>query len=356
MGADSVRPVVTATDIARQLGLSRTTVSMVLRGEARKRQISQQTRDRILAAAKELNYAPNLWARNLRRQSSGMVGVIFVNFSLDWAQQVVSGMTCVLEAAGYSPFVAIHDWQRKRARRELLSCLQRRDDAVIMQPVPSLTDLYMGVRQAGVPLVFLGDRPGDMPDASFVAWDSAPDTRLAVEHLIRTGRRRIAYLGYKYPMPINENRFEMFALVLQEAGLPLNRDWVTVSPIESDLDRIADRALSKMFNDGQNHPDAIFAQNDGLAIPLLSALRSRGVRVPDDVAVVGMGDYPITSHEGISLSTTREPLPEMGREAALAVIELIRDPAQAPIQRLVPGGELRIRRTTSSAGPSRLEG
>ncbi len=339
------RSPVTAADIAREVGLSRTTVSMVLRGEAEMRNISPKTAQRVLETARRLNYVPNEWARNFRRQRSGMIGVVFINFRCDWAQLVIHGMSGVFGAKDYTPFVAIHDFDRERARRELLSCLRRRDEGVIIQPVPGLTDLYERIQEVGIPLIFLGDQPADMEEANVVAWDSVPDARLAVEHLIEVGRRRIAFLGYDYSMPINQGRFEEYLKILEERDLPRKDHWISIPPIEWPEERIINVSLDRFF-DGQDPPDAIFALNDGLAVPLLDLLERRGIRVPEDVAVVGMGDTPLAGHTSIGLSTVVEPLEEMGREAAELMMNLIENPDQAPVRRLIPGGELKVRRST----------
>lgn len=340
------RPVTTA-DIAEQLGLSQSTVSIVLRGEAKKRRISSETAERVLATARKLNYSANLWARNLRQQRSSMIGVILVSLRWDWAQIAVQGMTEVLHPRGYMPFVAIHNFDDKRCRRELESCLKRRDAGIIMQPMPGMAELYERIDGAGIPLVFLGDVPGDAEQANYVAWDSTEGARRAVEHLIDTGRRRIGFFGFDYPMPLNRARYETYLDVLKQAGLMPQEHWVARAPLSWALDLIPDWCVSRMFDPQREPPDAIFALNDGLALPLLHALKVRGIRVPEDVAVVGMGDCPMAGHLSVGLSTIVEPVAEMGRQIARVVTELVDSPSGAAIQQLVPGGELKVRGTTA---------
>lgn len=279
-----------------------------------------------------------------------MVSILFVNFCWDWAQCVVKGMAEVFVDTNYTPFVAIHDWDLARARRELTSCIQRHDEGVIMQPLQGLTDLYEKLTDVGIPLVFLGDYPADMPRSSFVAWDSKPDVLLALRHLVDIGRRRIAYLGYDYPMPINRERLATFSAFVEEAGLPKEANWTAISPFEWSPDQIMNWSVDRLFGPGQPRPEAILVQNDGLAVPLLDKLARSGIRVPEEVVVVGMGDYPITAHADINLTTTVEPLQAMGVEAAKAIVGLIAQPESAPIQKLVPGGLLRVRRTTAVPG------
>ncbi|HOA73592.1 MAG TPA: LacI family DNA-binding transcriptional regulator [Phycisphaerae bacterium] len=337
---------VTTVELAARLGISPSTVSIVLRGQSERRKISARTVERVLQAARELNYVPNQWARNLRRQKSGMIGVILASFRWDWAQELTTGMAEVFESTGYTPFVAVHAYQPERARRELLSCLQRRDEAIIMVPLPGLDDAYERARAMGIPIVFVADRPSTLADAHFVAWDSPADIKLAVEHLVQIGRRRIGFVGFDYPMPLNAARYRAYRSVLQRAGLPIDPRWVARGSMLLSPEEIIEKSIAQLFQPGQPHPDAIVVQHDGLATLLLDAIRTHGIRVPDDVALIGMGDYPITRFAGVSLSTVKEPIAEIGREAAKAALDLLSHPTQPPIQRLLPCGELKIRHTT----------
>lgn len=347
MNSSKGKTAVTALDVARSVGVSRSTVSMVLRGQAEKRKISPETAERVLAAAKKLKYVPNQLAVNLRRRKSGMIGVVLINFRWDWAQLIVQGMTGAFYSRDYTPFVAIHEFDQDRARRELLSCISRRDEGVITQPLPGLDDVYKRIKQHGIPLVFLGDYPKHQSDASYVAWDSTSDARLAIRHLIETGRKRIGFFGFDYPMPFNEARYDTYLQTLEDAGLPRHEHWVARPPISWALrEHATDWAIQRMFDSAGEKPDAIFVLNDGLAVPLLHLLEVRGIRVPDDVAVIGMGDFPICSHAGIGLSTVKEPVEQMGQEAARIMMGLIDNPDVDPVQCVISCGELKERRTT----------
>jgi DNA-binding LacI/PurR family transcriptional regulator len=339
---------VTSTELAGKLGLSRATVSIVLRGDAERRKIPAKTVERVMRAAERYNYVPNQIAQRLRKQRSGVVSVIVVNFRMDWAEAVMDGVLEVLEAKGLTPFVATHRNDPQRQERELLAALSRRDDGVICQPIAGHTAIYERLRKAGIPVVFLGDYPADMPHVSRVAWDSGEAARVAVQHLIDTGRRRIAYLGMHYPLHMHIARFAAYEDAIRDAGLPLNPRWVVHASAQGTLDDTLDPALARFFAPGAEHPDAIFVINDGLALPMLERLAAAGIRVPQDVAVIGMGDVPMARHVGIGLSTVVEPVREMGVEAAQAMAALIGNPALAPIERIIVSNTLRARRTTGA--------
>jgi len=188
--------------------------------------------------------------------------------------------------------------------------------------------------------------PEELPEISSVVWDAGVAARVAVEHLVETGRERIGFVGADYPMRMHRARHKAYLDVVREAGLSFREEWVSITRIDCMVDQIIGDALERMFAPGREAPDAIFAINDGLALPLLEALDARGIRVPEDVAVIGLGDLSMTRHSGISLSTVREPCEEMGRQAAEVLVDLIADPGKAPIHRVIPGHVLRIRRST----------
>ena len=337
---------VTAEELAQRLGLSRATVSIVLRGDAARRKISANTTQRVLDAAKKFNYVPNQAARMLRRQRTDVIGVIFPNFRLDWAERVMEGMLDVLRDTRYSPFVATHRFSTQLFRKEVLAALQRRDDALICYPLPGMNDLYRQIHSLGIPLVFLGDRPSDVDDESWVIWDAGAAAATAVQHLVEQKRKRIGFLGLDYPMKMSEARFEAYRRVLKSADLPINPKWVFKPASTSTLEQIVEPGLAQMFDGSGPHPDALFVLNDGIALPMLESLQRRGIRVPEDVAVISMGDLPLTGHRAIGLSTMREPVEDLGRGAAEVALKLIADPKIGPVQRILSCEELHGRRTT----------
>ena len=342
----AMRGPVTAEKLAKKLGLSRATVSIVLRGDAVRRKISDQTTQRVLEAAREHNYVPNQAARMLRRQRTDIVGVILPDFRLDWAERVVDGMLQVFDDSPCSPFVAIHRFKPERFRKEALAAVQRRDDALICYPVPGMNDVYEQVAAMGIPLVFIFDRPADFEHASWVIWDAASAARNAVRHLVQQGYRRIGFLGMDFPMKMSQARYEAYREVLTEAKLPLNPKWVSMPPSTNRLRDIVESGLDAIFAGAGPHPDALFVLNDGTALPALDSLRRRGIRVPQDVAVVSMGDVPLSKHSAIGLSTMHEPLVEMGRGAAEVALKLIAKPGRPPIHRTIACDELHARQTT----------
>lgn len=344
--SDVVKGPATAQSIADHVGVSASTVSIVLRGDAERRKISKATTERVLDAARKFNYVPNHLARNLRRQRSNSIGVLTGNLEWGWADRVMQAMEDVLEPAGYRTFVARHRFDPDRACEELLSCMSRRDLGIVFQPLPTERPVYDQVLRARIPLVFLSDYPNDAHDVSFVGWDSGPAARRVVEHLVEIGRRRIAFLGPAYPMAMNERRYSAYLEVLREADLPIEPRWAEQAPLNWSATEIVERTLDRLFNTDQEWPDAIFALNDGLALPALASLERRGIRVPEDVALAGLGDLPVSGYRGVGLTTVCEPLAEIGQGVASVLLAHLVDPNRGPLRRLIPSNKLIARRTT----------
>ena len=174
---------ISGLQLAKKLGLSHATVSFVLNGIGEKRKISKETIDRVLAAAKRYNYAPNRFARSLKSQRSGMISVILPNFKMDWAEHVTTGMRKVFDHSELIPFVSTHSFQEDRNRRELLSFLERRDDGLITMPTMGCVELYREIAKTPLPVVFLGDEiPELTPLISSVMWDPRDAIRAAIAH------------------------------------------------------------------------------------------------------------------------------------------------------------------------------
>jgi LacI family transcriptional regulator len=178
-------------------------------------------------------------------------------------------------------------------------------------------------------------------------WNSEVAAEAAVQHLIEIGRRRIAFLGVDYPGLGTLHRFKAYCRVLRENGLALHNDWIARPTASLAPEDIARLALDQFFSKKQPVPDAIFALNDGLALPALGQLEAKGFSVPGDVAIIGMGNLPLSAHPAIGLSTLREPVEEMGQAAASLLLEMITGKAATPVRRALSSCEVFARRTTA---------
>ncbi len=336
--------------LAKKLGVSATTVSFVMNGLAEKMHISKETAERVRAGARTHNYIANPFARSLIKRRSGVISVVLGNFKMDYAEAVMQGLQQVLDGTDRVPYVATHSFDVERNRRELLSSLGRRDEGIIAFPLPEAGDIYARIMEVGVPLVLFGEVMPGLEGISSVIWDAEAATQAAVQHLVSIGRKRIAFFGTDYPGIGNLHRFKAYRDVLTGERLALQRRWVATPPPTLEVEEMVRIALEQFFPAGEREvPDAVFAINDGLALPLLEGLSERGIRVPEDVAVIGLQDLPLSRHSAISLSTVREPVREMGEAAARMLLDLIEGNAKAPVRHTISSAEVIVRNTTGGA-------
>ena len=342
------RPI-TSIELAKKLRLSTTTVSFVLNGLAEEKKIAAKTAQRVRQAAEKYNYIPNPFARSLHKKRSGVVGVIMGDFKLDFVEEAMTGMRRVFDVTGHVPFVATHSFDKERNRKELLSSLARRDEGIVAFPFSGGEEVYQRIVRSGVPLVLFSEVLPGLEEISSAVWDSEAAVRAAMQHLVAIGRKRIAFVGTDYSGIGNRNRFKAYSQVVRDHDLPVRKEWVAMLSKKLDSGLIARSAVDQFFPAAKAEwPDAIFAINDALALPVLQELEHRGIRVPDDVAVMGLQDLSISKHPAIGLSTVREPVRKMGETAARILIDLIEGRKKPPVRIRIPSCEVLIRRTTSA--------
>jgi len=347
---------ITIEDIARRLNVSKATVSYVLSGKARRVGVSEEMTRRVREAAKELKYVPNHWAKALSSQRTGMISVIFDTLLMGWSQRVMDGIEEVLIDANYTAAIYAHTIASSRnnhllksEERKVLSILERRDEGVICQIVDQFKPQYKKLITAGVPMVFLNeieDMAG-LETVDRVGWDSGQAAEVAVKHLIDCGYKRIGYFGLQLAVKSCHERYAAYLSVMQQAGLAVNPQWIINQKPISPLPPYTDLAtqFKEMILGDSPKPDAIFVMNDYLAIHLLGIMRECGLKTPDDIALVGMGELDVTSVAG--LTTMREPLYEIGRQAAKILLNRIQNPSAEPVFEHITCNELIIRNSTA---------
>jgi len=326
--------------LAAHLGLSKTTVSFVLNDTPQARQLSPETRRRVLAAAKELNYRPSYYARNLRKGSSESVGVIVPEMSEGYFTLVMGGAEEYLIEQRYLYFTTCHYW-RPELMKEYPRMLQDRG-------VEGFLVLNTNVEfETHLPTVAVsGHKTG--PQVTNVTLDHALSAQLAIRHLHELGHRRIAFMkGQQFSVDsifrwngILDAAKEFGIKVLPELTIELQANsW---SP-ELGYDPV------KLFLARKRDFTAIFCFNDTAAIGAIRALGEAGLRVPEDVSVIGFDDILSAAYQRPSLTTIRQPLRAMGTIAARTLLEKIAHPEEHFPEEIVMGPELVVRESSGRA-------
>jgi LacI family transcriptional regulator, galactose operon repressor len=310
---------VTSQDVAVRAGVSRTTVSFVL-NDVKEANISEETRQRVLTAAEELEYVPDAAAQALASGRTRTFGMVFRTYSHSTADlahmQILQGL---MEVANQSGVRLLVDIVNERATADIYVNLSRnkRIDGLILSD-PSVDDRAIyDLLNDGFPVVLLGRLPGI--NVSSVEFNNREGARVAVEHLLGQGHSQIGFVGYA-PLPFTgvSERLRGYQDALAAAGIAFDETLV----------RYGDRnpgtgfATTTSLLEVSELPTAIFVSSDVLAFAALAAIRQRGLRIPDDIAVIGFDDHPLAQFASPPLTTVRLPFDEMGRQAGKMLLDL----------------------------------
>lgn len=323
----------TIDDVAQRAKVSISTVSRVLNNRDR---VHPETRERILRAMRELRYQPSAMARGLANQRTHTLGFVIPTISDPFFMEIVRGVEDAASSAGYSLLVASQAQTTEHSRySQLLN--QRRVDGVILVAIEVQRYDIEGVLQSGIPVALIQQEIGPgIP--TFVA-DNYGGACQVTEHLLHCGHRRIAYISGSNHTPDNGERLRGVRDTLATHGLrlPANRiasgNYLRGSGYE---------AMTRLLEQTEL-PDAVFAANDQMAGDALIALQERGLRVPDDIAVVGFDDVPLASYVTPPLTTVRQPAYELGLRAAEFVLGALEQPMD--IERVVLPTHLVVRKS-----------
>lgn len=301
---------VTIDEVARRARVSISTVSRVLNGLDR---VHPQTRERVLAAIEELNYQPSAYARGLARQRSQTLGFVIPNISDPFFLEVVRGVEDAATPAGYGLLVASQP-EAAGNRRYMTLFSERRVDGLVLAAVDvRRADVEQMLRRR-IPVALIQQDIGNGFPTFRV--DNYGAARALAEHLLGHGRRKIAYIAGSDHTPDNAERLRGLRDTLAGAGLPLPAERIA----RGDYLRGSGHSAMLALLDRAEPPDAVFAANDQMASDALIAIRERGLRVPEDIALVGFDDVPLASYVDPALTTARQPIYELGRQAANAVL------------------------------------
>jgi LacI family transcriptional regulator len=302
-------------DVASLAGVSVGTVSNVLNAPDR---VSGPTRERVRAAIDQLGWTRNESARQLRAGQSQTIGIVVMDIGNPYFADVCLGAEDTLYAEGYSVYIGNSDQQEGREELLLRHFEQYRVRGVILAPIGD-DECARGLRRRGIPVVMI-DRSHDN-DFCQIGLDDIAGGRLAVSHLLQLGHRRLAIVGGPSALAQVRDRRVGAATALRQAAadatlLSISTPTLTAAPGVAVAGQIAAMAPHE-------RPTAVFACNDLLAIGLLQGFVAAGLRVPEDLALIGYDDIAFAAAAAVPLSSVRQPRREIGaRAAALLLAEM----------------------------------
>ncbi len=335
----------TIKHVAELAGVHPSTVSRVFSGKAK---ISDSTRQRVADAAAQLNFHPNAIARSLTTRRAQTLGMVIPytqeEFFVDpFFPQVLRGLSDVACRQGFRLMLAGVDEPANEPQGALGLIRSHQVDGMIVQATRVGVDTTDVLLEEHLPFVLLGRPVEDTPGISWVEVDARQATLEAIQHLVRLGHRRIAFIGGHPNMVVTLDRLQGYHQALDEAGLVYDEHLVAYGGFSQPGGGEAVRRFLKLKDE---RPTGIFCGNDLMAVGAIQALQEAGLQVPRDCSVVGSNDSPIAALASPRLTSSRAPYYELAREAARALIGQLGEAAAEPVKKLLPC-ELIVRDSTA---------
>lgn len=308
---------VTIKDIAQELNIAPSTVSRALKDH---KNISAITKQKVKALAAKWNYHPNVMATGLKSNTSNVIGVVIPEIIHHFFSTVLSGIEDTAYNAGYRVIFTQSSENYEREVRNIQTLLSNRVDGVLISVSKHTTDFshIQSVKDSGVPVVMF-DRITKEVEADYIVVNDFFAAKNAVNHLIKTGCKHIAFFGALANLLITQNRKNGYKDALRDAKIPINEDLI----FEADSYEDAYSTVFRIVN--SNKPlDAIFAVNDSAAIGALTALKELGKEVPKDVSIIGFTDSMISRVCEPPLTTISQNGYKIGQEATKTLLERIK--------------------------------
>jgi LacI family transcriptional regulator len=312
------RMTIRMKDIARDLGLSVVTVSKVLRDHP---DIGEETRKRVLQRVKELDYEPNILARSLVTGRSFLIGLIVPGLIHPFFAEVARALSKTIVGKGYSLIVSSSEEDPELEAREIRHLLARRLDALVIASSGADTQLFRRMRSQSQPFVLI-DRAFDDLEADFVGIDDVAAGRIATTHLIEMGRRNIAHISGR-ENSTGIRRKEGYLEALRAHKLPIRENYILSRDyVDTDSQRQGSEAMRQLLQ-RTPRPDAIFCHNDPIAIGAMSVILDAGLRIPEDIAIVGCGNLNYNEWLRVPLTSIDQRSHLIGERAGKILLAMI---------------------------------
>jgi len=330
-------PELTLEDIAKLVGVHRSTVSRVVNGAAN---VSPEVRKRVLKAIRDTGYHPNAAARSLATQRSWMIGLVLPHsvssfFADPYFPQLTQGIAFGCNSHDYT--LSLFLVSSKEDEAKITPRISRRGmlDGLLIQTGQPGDSLYQVLTKSSIPSVVLG-RPAQPEGITFIDVDNVQAAFNATRHLIDLGYKRIGTITGSHDSTVTADRLEGFHKSMQAAGLSVDPGLVA----EGTFSEISGyNAMQKLI---EHRPEAIFAESDSMAVGAMRAAQEAGLRIPEDIAFIGFDDVPLATLTKIQLTTMRQPILQFGIKAVELLIDVMENGTK-PARRIILDTELIIR-------------
>lgn len=308
----------TITDIANELGVSPSTVSRALNNHPA---ISKKTRKAVVKLARKKNYQPNLLALNLLQKKTNTIGVIVPEITSHFFSSIISGIQDLVNPLGVNMIIGQSNESYEEEKSIVQTFASIRVDGFLISPASKTKkfDHFEMLTNNNIPVVFF-DRDCEGIEIDKVFVDEYKGAYQAVEHLIINGCKRIAHIAGEQTLSTAQHRLRAYKDALLKHNFPVIDDYIVMSKGSTPKNGIKP---TKRLLSLPSPPDAIFAYNDGIAIGSMYVIKGAGIKIPDEISVIGFDDAPHSSYFKPSLSTVWQPTYDMGMLSARILMKRI---------------------------------
>lgn len=308
----------TINDIAKMANVSRTTVSRVLNNNG---YVSESARERVMKVVEETGYIPSVSAKSLRTKRSGVIGVILPKISTETASRVVGGINEVVAKEGFQILLTDTELNHEKEIEYIRLLHSRHVDGIILLATNVNDRLLNAIEDANLPFISLGQ---ELPGVTSIVYDDYHASRDMTNMIIQKGHKKIAYIGVGEDDPaVGVLRKQGFIETIQEAGLEVEECWIRYGDfsIESGYE-----SMKQIIEASPgNLPTAVFVVTDRMAVGAMEYLKEQGLRIPQDIAVTGIGASVMSKYVSPSLTTIDYFNKEAGTMAAELLLEQLQD-------------------------------
>lgn len=331
-------PHVTLKDIAREAGVSATTVSRALNN---KQDINSVTKEKILKIAKELGYTPNAVARGLKIQQTRTIGVAIADISDPFFAPIVKGIEKTARENGYHLILCDTDEDYETEKEALQTLIEKRVDGLLVTPSQTNYEDIVQLKRQHIPFVLLGRHFNfQLLEADYVATDDIEGAFSAATYLIRKGHRRILFINGPDYVSSAKERLAGYKRALLEAGVEIDESLIRAGGLKMEDGY---RIMREVLRDPLQFT-AVLAYSDFVALGVIKALNEAHLRIPQDVAVIGYDDIDVAAFLEVPLTTVKIPKHELGAEGFKLLKKRMEEKGSFP-QRVILPTELIIRKS-----------
>ncbi len=332
-------------DIASDLGLSVITISKVLRNQP---DVGDETRERVLARVKELDYQPNLAARSLVTGRTYLVGLVVPDLLHPFFAEIAKSLSDVLRASGYYLIISSSEEDPDIEEQEIKQLLARRLDTLIIASCRANVDLFFRIEKQKTPYILI-DRILPGLSANFVGVDDEAVGRLATQHLIDIGCKKIAHIRGP-ETSTGMRRLNGYKQALAKTGLKIADDYI-ITELKGDIEtkQRGAEAMRQLLS-LKSRPDGVFCFNDPLAMGAMNYALEQGLRIPEDIAVIGCGNLHYDDSLQVPLSSIDQHSRQIGEEAARLTLAILKTKVHPKPEMVVLQPKLIVRRSTQRRG------